>query len=69
MWINKNYQEAVAWYQKAADQGLARAQFILGMLYYEGQGITQDYAKEKEWYGKAAKQGDVTNTISIRMYV
>ncbi|MGE4262059.1 tetratricopeptide repeat protein [Shewanella sp.] len=50
--------KAVKWYQKAADQGYARAQNSLGVLYESGQGVKQDYVKAVEWYQKAADQGN-----------
>jgi uncharacterized protein len=37
--------EAVKWYRRAADQGLAGAQSGLGSLYNEGKGVPQDYAE------------------------
>ncbi len=43
---------------QAAEQGNAEAQFSLGKMYYEGQGVRQDYAEAARWYLKAAEQGD-----------
>ena len=34
---------AARWYRLAADQGDADAQFNLGAMYAEGQGVPQDY--------------------------
>jgi TPR repeat protein len=34
----------VSWYRKAAEQGHASAQFDLGVMYANGQGIPQNYA-------------------------
>ncbi|EGE27627.1 tetratricopeptide repeat family protein, partial [Moraxella catarrhalis O35E] len=42
------------WYTKAANQGYADAQFNLALMYYEGQGVSQDDQKAVEWYTKAA---------------
>ena len=39
-----DYAEAKKWFQKAADQGDADSQYNLGSLYYDGHGVTQDYA-------------------------
>jgi uncharacterized protein len=33
------------------------AQFNLGVIYDNGQGIVQKYAEAIKWYGKAAQQG------------
>ena len=40
-----------------AEQGNADAQFNLGLMYYDGQGVRQDYAEALRWYRKAAEQG------------
>ena len=45
------------WWRKAAEQGFANAQYILGLTYAEGQGVPQDYAVAVTWYRKAAEQG------------
>ena len=48
----------VKWYQKVANQGSATARFNLGLMYYTGQGVPQDYAAAINWYRKAADQGN-----------
>ena len=40
-----------------AEQGDAEAQYNLGMLYYEGHGVRQDYATARHWWEQAAAQG------------
>ena len=40
-----------------AKQGVAEAQFNLGVMYANGQAVRQDYKKAFEWYSKAANQG------------
>lgn len=50
-------EKAVKWYQKAAEQGFARAQCNLAYMYKNGEGIEKDYVKAVEWYRKAADQG------------
>ena len=42
-----------------AEQGDAKAQFNLGLMYSKGQGVTQDSKQAVKWYRKAAEQGDV----------
>ena len=56
--VPQDYDEAVKWYRKAADQGLAEAQFDLGLIYQKGQSVAQDYGEAVMWYRKAAAQGD-----------
>jgi len=53
----KDYAEAVRCWQKAADQGNAKAQWDLGVCYNEGLGITKDAVKGCAMIDKAQKQG------------
>ena len=53
-----NHAKAFEWYTKAAHQGFAAAQFYLGVMYEQGQGVRQDDQKAVEWYTKAANQGN-----------
>ena len=52
-----DYATALSVYRPLADQGLARAQNNLGLMYDNGQGVPQDYAAAVGWYRKAAEQG------------
>lgn len=54
--VEQNYQKAIEWYIRAADQRYAEAQNMLGNCYYYGHGVEQDYNKMVIWYEKAAKQ-------------
>ena len=40
-----------------AIKGDATAQYNLGVMYYEGKGVRQDYAAASQWYRLAADQG------------
>ena len=42
--------QALTWFRKAADQGHAQAQFNLGIMYANGQGVPQDAAQAVSWY-------------------
>lgn len=63
--VKKDYQQAVYWYRKAADQGQINAQGNLGYLYVNGIGVTQDYSQAAYWYRKAADQGDMSAQASL----
>ena len=52
-----DYKEAVKWYRLAADQGYARAQDRLGLMYFDGEVVPQDHAEAAKWYRLAADQG------------
>jgi TPR repeat protein len=49
---------AVSWYRKAADQGDADAQVLLGQMYSMGRGVPQDYVIAHMWLNLAAASGD-----------
>src|SRR5207244_808927 len=53
----RDYVQAEVWVRKAADQGLATAQYSLGFLYSVGAGVTQDDTQALAWWRKAADQG------------
>ncbi len=57
--------QAVEWYRKAAEQGMARAQLNLGIMYAEGQGVLEDYVRAYAWSNLAAAQGD-QNAAKVR---
>jgi TPR repeat protein len=51
------YGQALVVCTKAADHGDATAQYYLGVMYYNGNGVKRDYAKSFKLYQKAADQG------------
>jgi TPR repeat protein len=55
--VSQDYNEAAKWWTKAAEQGLAEAQYNLGVCYDNGLGVIQNHAEAVTWYRKAAKQG------------
>ena len=52
----KEYTQAFEWYSKAAAQGFAPAECIIGYYYKNGMGV-ENTAKAFEWWSKAAAQG------------
>lgn len=50
----RRFEEALQWYQRAAELGNASAMRNVGLLYETGQGTQKDLAKAAEWYRKAA---------------
>ncbi|EEG23038.1 Sel1 repeat [Eikenella corrodens] len=41
-----------------AEQGVAEAQYNLGVMYDNGQGVRQNFHLSKEWFGKVCDSGD-----------
>jgi hypothetical protein len=55
---DRKYSIALRLARPLAEQGVARAQFILGSLYYSGQSVPQDSSEALKWFRRAADQGD-----------
>ena len=53
-----DYATALREWTPLAKQGVARAQFALGLLYEVGDGVPQDDKTAVKWYRLAAKQGN-----------
>ena len=52
-----DYARAVIFVRKAADLGVAKEQFNLGLMYDSGRGVARDYTQAMIWYRRAADQG------------
>lgn len=58
--VRRDLGTAAAWYERAAAQGHAGAQFALGMLYYNGAGdgsVPRDPERAIRWLAAAGQQG------------
>jgi hypothetical protein len=57
-----DYQQALAWYRKAAGQNNISGEMHLAALYRDGGGktIPRDMEQAASWYRRAADQGDPT---------
>jgi TPR repeat protein len=47
--VARNDSEAAAWLRQAADQGLAKAQFLLALFYRDGRGTSKDDVQAYKW--------------------
>jgi TPR repeat protein len=52
-----SFDTAVKLWTPLAEQGDADAQNAIGVMYYFGQSVSQDYAEAAKWYRRAAEQG------------
>ena len=43
---------------RLAEQGHAKAQYLLGLMYASGEGVLENDKEAVKWYRKAAEQGD-----------
>ena len=60
-----DYATALREWHPLAEQGQAVAQYQLGLLYANGQGVTKDDAKARQWYEKAAVQGHTEAQVNL----
>ena len=60
-----DYQKAIVWLQKSAEQGYSFAQNDLGYWYGKGYGVGKDTEKAFYWYKKAAEQGNETALYNV----
>lgn len=53
---------------KAARQGDAAAQYMIGKMYLEGQGVSKDEQQALTWLKKAAAQGNKEAISILKRY-
>ncbi len=63
--VEQDYEIALEWYKKAADNGNTDAMYSIGCMFADGHGVEQDYAKAMEWYRNAADNGNADAMNSI----
>jgi TPR repeat protein/RNA polymerase subunit RPABC4/transcription elongation factor Spt4 len=51
--------------RERANQGDVNAQFDLGRMYHNGQGVKQDYSAAADWFERAAKQNDARAEFNL----
>jgi hypothetical protein len=61
----QNYTEALRLCRPLAEQGEAKAQTALGVIYEQGQGVTQDSTQAASWFRKAAEQGEAKGQTAL----
>ena len=65
-----DYETAFNEFKPLAEKGDAVAQYGLGLMYYYGEGVPQDYAEASKWYKQAADQEleQAQNNIGVMYY-
>ena len=56
--VSVGYADELSEIERLANQGDVDAQTLLGVMYYDGDGVEQDDVKAAYWTGKAAEQGE-----------
>ena len=65
--MENNLGEAAQRYKEAAINGDANAQCNLGVCYYNGQCVSQDFAEAAKWFSKSASQGNLYAQCNLGM--
>jgi hypothetical protein len=63
--VPQDDKTAVKWWTLAAEQGHAKAQTNLGLMYAKGQGVPQDDKRAVKWFRLAAEQGDSNGQTAL----
>lgn len=64
----KNYKKAFYLAQKYANQGNAKAQYLLGMCYYSGWGVDPNVEEGTKWLQKSAAGNDSDAQYTLGVY-
>ena len=59
------YSTALAQLKPLAESGQPLAQVLLGLMYYESKGVSQDYGEAFKWYLRAADQGEPVAQLGL----
>ncbi|MBS0351344.1 MAG: SEL1-like repeat protein, partial [Proteobacteria bacterium] len=67
---SKNYRMLYSLAEPLAKKNYPEAQFALGMMYFNGQGIKQNYSKSLYWFKKAlAHDPPLRNSSNIMLFI
>lgn len=64
--VRQSDVEAIEWFRRAAEQKYVPALSALGLQYWSGRGVKQDYNKAYFWYDVALAQGDENAESQLR---
>lgn len=56
--VPQDYNQAVSWFERSAQQDYAKAQLNLGAMYGGGRGVKRDYVQAYKWLNICAAKGD-----------
>jgi TPR repeat protein len=62
----RDYVTAMRLFRPLAEQGNAKAQSVLGVMFRKGQGVPKNPSRAHMWFGFAAKRGDAKAKAELR---
>jgi TPR repeat protein len=60
-----DYAAALRIFRPLADRGQILAEYLVGLMYANGQGVEQSFAETMKWHLKAANQGEAKAQFSV----
>lgn len=66
--LHKHYAESRRIFHALAEQGDARAQFMMGTIYEQGLGVPKDLATAARWYRLAADGGNASAQYNLGVF-
>lgn len=64
-YLHRDYGTAIRIWKRLAEQGVLVAQYTLGLMYDNGEGVPEDDIEAAKWYRLVAEQGDVDAQYSL----
>jgi TPR repeat protein len=64
-YLRRDYDTAVRIWKPLAEKGILAAQYTLGLMYDNGEGVPEDNIEAAKWYRLVAEQGDVDAQYSL----
>jgi TPR repeat protein len=61
-----DYVPAIRLFRPLAEQGNAKAQNLLGVMYRRGQGVARNSVRAFVWFSRAASRGDASAKVELR---
>ena len=61
----RNFADAIIWWERAAKGDNLEAQNALGVAYFKGFGVEQDYEVAVNWFNRAAERGFSESQINL----
>ncbi len=61
-----DYVPAIRVFRALAEQGNAKAQNVLGVMFHKGEGVPKNPARAHMWFSFAAKRGDAGARAELR---
>ena len=61
-----DYVPAIRLFRPLAEQGNARAQHLIGVMYHKGEGVARNSVRAFAWFSLAAARGDAKAKAELR---